>query len=960
MSTETGDITVGKTVTAKQGSVSMTSTVKGDITVGANIDAGKDVTATVNDGNVTVGADVKAGKDVSMNVTTGNVLVGSNGKGSVIAENDVKVTVTDGDVDIKKSVEAKKGSVDVKTADGNIHIGNDPKADTVKAGQDVKLETEKGQITIDGGVSTTNGDIRVKAARPTYDPKANGDNIAFGVNGRLTSGNDAYLIAKNGDLVVANNVTAEGTFYAQTEVQGNISLGENLTVKKDLAMITETGNITVGHDITSSKGSVSLQAGTGNVQVGVNGEGSVTAEKDIAVAIADGNLDIATSLVSNNGSVTAQLDKGSIHIGDNGPDVQTVYAKDSIDMSVTDGNITIHGKTETTDGDISMQAYNKENEQNLVIAQNGKLISGRDLTMKIYNGNIIVTDDTVAKQNLAIDVANKGGAFFLADVNVTGDVSASVKEGYVLIANTIDAGKTIDMTVGSGDVIVGESVKAGQDIGLTVGTGDIYVGDDVTSEKGGVSMKVGTGDITVGLFGEGSVTAKKDVSIAIDEGDLDIATSVESKQGSVTAKIGAGDIHIGDNGEGVKTVTAMQNVTLETKEGKIEVFGKTSTQDGDITLKAASKEYVKGDDGHNIIIDHNGEIDSGNDATLVAKNGDLHVTHRIKAKNNISAITQNQGDIFLDRDIDATSENSSVILRAEGKGNITASIDPVTNSRYKITAGNRIEAFTGDGDITIGEAEAARMSLIARGENGQVTADRLLVHANGTGDVTGAADLTLGGSQVNVTRIENDGATPLVISTVGGAAADRPMQDFNIGVRVGDGTYTGGILSASGAVIQQLWADRGMVYMAGNSNLHISKLVVNEKLHVANDVVSIGIFGVPPTHDGDRVVYWNDAEEKNPSGMLGRWYSGSYSDPMWMYLDLTGSGAVGSRYGVLMDAHGYRNLYGDSVSVVDTMRIRTDFKPLENDIAFFDRYGLMDLKEVPVVKNADEDEIEIN
>ena len=166
------------------------------------------------------------------------------------------------------------------------------------------------------------------------------------------------------------------------------------------------------------------------------------------------------------------------------------------------------------------------------------------------------------------------------------------------------------------------------------------------------------------------------------------------------------------------------------------------------------------------------------------------------------------------------------------------------------------------------------MSLVARGEDGHVTADRLLVHANGTGDVTGAANLTLGGSKVNVTRIENDGAAPLIISTVGGAAENRPVQDFNIGERVGDGTYTGGIRSASGAVIQQLWADRGMIYMAGNSNLHMGKLVVNEKLHVANDIVSVGIYGVPPYHDGARVVYWNDAGKKNPSGMLDRWYNG--------------------------------------------------------------------------------------
>jgi hypothetical protein len=111
------------------------------------------------------------------------------------------------------------------------------------------------------------------------------------------------------------------------------------------------------------------------------------------------------------------------------------------------------------------------------------------------------------------------------------------------------------------------------------------------------------------------------------------------------------------------------------------------------------------------------------------------------------------------------------------------------------------------------------------------------------------------------------------------------------------------------------------------------------------------------------MVYWNDADAKNPSGRLARWFNRSYSDPTWMYLDLFGNGDVGSRYGVLMDAHWYRNIYGDSVSMVDTMRVRTNFKPLLSDVAYFDRYDLLDYQEVfkagSSITNAQEGEIEI-
>ena len=129
----------------------------------------------------------------------------------------------------------------------------------------------------------------------------------------------------------------------------------------------------------------------------------------------------------------------------------------------------------------------------------------------------------------------------------------------------------------------------------------------------------------------------------------------------------------------------------------------------------------------------------------------------------------------------------------------------------------------------------------------------------------------------------------------------------------------------------------------GDTNLHVSKLVINEKLHVANDAVSVGVFGVSPYRDGTRLVFWNDADAKDPSGMMARWYDRFFTDPMWMYLDLFSTGEVGSRYGVLMDAQGDNRIYGDSVSVVDTMRIRTEPVPDRYGISYFDRHNLIEI-----------------
>jgi hypothetical protein len=318
----------------------------------------------------------------------------------------------------------------------------------------------------------------------------------------------------------------------------------------------------------------------------------------------------------------------------------------------------------------------------------------------------------------------------------------------------------------------------------------------------------------------------------------------------------------------------------------------------------------------------------------------------VTAQRDVNAITRSKGDVFLDNDLKV---NGSVTMQTD-TGNI--------NADRNVTAVNRIVAATGNGDITVGTANARYVALTSGGEDGHVQANAVHAQASGNANGTGAEDVKLGGSHVTVGTIVNDSNnnTPLTISTLGGYE-DKPMKDINIGVRVADGVYTGGIQSASGAVVQDLWTERGLLYMKGDTNLHVSKVVVKEKLHVANDIISVGVFGVPPYHDGARMIYWNDAEAKNPSGRLARWYGRSYSDPEWMYLDLFGNGDVGSRYGVLMDAHWYRNIYGDSVSMVDTMRIRTEPIPMGDKITYFDRNHLIEIDDTGLYSDADPDEI---
>ena len=70
-------------------------------------------------------------------------------------------------------------------------------------------------------------------------------------------------------------------------------------------------------------------------------------------------------------------DDGNINIGELA-DGNTITAKENIDLYVADGIITVNGKTETEQGDITVIANDEDMDddttQDLVINQNGKLI----------------------------------------------------------------------------------------------------------------------------------------------------------------------------------------------------------------------------------------------------------------------------------------------------------------------------------------------------------------------------------------------------------------------------------------------------------------------------------------------------------------------------------------------------------------------------------------------------------
>ena len=333
-------------------------------------------------------------------------------------------------------------------------------------------------------------------------------------------------------------------------------------------------------------------------------------------------------------------------------------------------------------------SYNTANpESAFIIGQYGQVASGRDITLEGRNGDIHITDEITAKQNVNAVIGDKGSLYFDENLRTDGAVTANVEEGNIEIGATVTSGK--------GDIV------------LTTGTGNIEVG--------------------------AAVTARQDVTLQAGSGKIDVEKEVKSELGAISVTTGNGNIHIGDNGENEETVTAAGDVTLATELGKIEVSGKTSSKNGDVTLSAKSDGYKPGADGMNIIINHNGRVEAGNSVHLNGGEGDLHISDRVSSGDDLTANVEGQGSLYFDTDIDV---KGSVSL-ATANGGIDVGHD--------VTAGKSVQMKTGTGDINIGNKVTAADSVLFNTVQGDISIDNTVTAQEGNIQAhAGQGDITIG------------------------------------------------------------------------------------------------------------------------------------------------------------------------------------------------------------------------
>lgn len=573
MQTRDGDISIGADVTAGS-DVDMKTAIKGDITVGAEVTADTgSVKLQAGDGDISIGADVIAGRDVKMKVNTGDVTVGdgvtgdasSSGKGDVVAKNgDVTVDISGkGNVSITKSVDSQNGSVSVKTKEGNINIGSANVKDdkTVKAKENINVETDLGTIYVLGMTSTETGDITMKAGKDKYEVGSDSGNFVIRDDGQVNSGGSVTLNGRNGDIHITDDIEAKKGITTNITEKGNVYFDREVNVKDDVNITTEDGNIAIGKTVTSTEGSVNLQTGTGSILIGED----VTAEKNVAIATKKGSVivgdtdtgnagnvlstkgdvsiqtgegivGIVKSVTAQQGSIDVQVGTGGVTIGNNGKNVETVTAKNNIDIGVELGQVKIYGKTSTKEGDISMAAGENQytpGTKNFIIEQNGLLESGRDINLTGRNGDLYVTDAIRANRNLNALVNVEGGVIFDESATLKGDVTVQTETGPISISGQVNA-NLVDLVTVQGDVSLGKDVSSNTSVNVSVGSGNVTMESvtaknnvNVTVQNGNIQMHdiTAEGDTTITNTGRGNINGNNIISggtthVSLTDGDL--------------------------------------------------------------------------------------------------------------------------------------------------------------------------------------------------------------------------------------------------------------------------------------------------------------------------------------------------------------------------------------------------------------------------------------------------------
>lgn len=380
---------------------------KGSVYFDTDVDVDGKVTVKADEGDIYIGHDVQSKGDIAMTVNTGTIQVGAAVNA---ASGNVNLATKQGDIDIGKEVRAETGSIGIQTGTGSVTIGNNgPDVETVTAQESINVGVNVGQVKIYGKTSTKAGDIAMSAGADQYTPGI--QNFIIEQNGLLESGQDIYLTGRNGDLRVTDAIQAKRDLYAKVLEEGSVSFDKTVTLRGNVEVNTDAGQIAIEGQVDAS--SVDLSTQQGNIAVG----GKIASETLVNLNVGTGNITVQS--IEAGGDVNMAVQNGDIQMHDV-TSAGDVTVLNSGSGSITGNDIVAAGIThvELTHGDLFLnlaegKAVLLRMEDNTEASRVNKILaeasgdSSADVTM---TGNFIQIGSLAARSDDAVFQLSATGA----------------------------------------------------------------------------------------------------------------------------------------------------------------------------------------------------------------------------------------------------------------------------------------------------------------------------------------------------------------------------------------------------------------------------------------------------------------------------------------------------------------------------------------------------------------------
>ena len=906
-------------VEAKGGDVTMDA--KTDLHNQGAVTASQDVGLT-SGGSMVNDKAVTAGRDLTMNagttLTNGADLTATNGAVSLAAKKGLHQ---------KGNVTAGSSITMDNQQDGELVVTGD-----VQSGTSVTAKATEGNVTIDGSLTSKNGDTMLSAS----DSQKLGDKGNIRVKGAVDSAADVRMTTDHGDIAVDGTLTADKAVAASTE-DGSITIG---TSEKDgkvdagtvATLTTARGPIAV-HGLVTAKNGAKLQA-TESGDISVKGNLLATESGNAEALSQDGNIEIQGRVESKTGEATVKTQRGDVNVGGlmkAGTDITAESADGSVTVGgsltsdratlvkATNGNVALHGDVQSgtsttaqaTNGSVSITGDVTSGTSSELLATDGSV----DVTGSVTGGTSVTARAAEGNVNIGGSLTSKNGDTVLSasDSKKLGD------KGNIRVTGAIDSAADVEMTTVNGDIEAGGTTRAAQDIRAAAEkTGQIRFVGDAEAVAGRLQAQTDAGAISF----EGKATSGTELAAETVTGD--IAFRGEAASGT--------------------------DLTAETTDGSISFEGQ-ATSGKDLTAKTTHK----GD------ITFAGLVNA--DRNLIAdaaQTGTITLRKDVTAKQDVNLHTHDGSMVFdgsdagKTEDIHLTAQRGNIDLRTTGTGDIKDSRHQENGDRAFVNAtnGNVVIHHEGTGDVDL-YGLYAKKEAATELKNGSLYLDTMdgdlvamfVRNPDKVMDVkhiTAGQEIAVAGADIGIDDIlQREGADNLLTITPTGASDDAPIQNLHIGnIRTNEG---------SGIRFKHLWLENGDISVSKGQFL-IDKLYVLGKATFSNGVMVTNVFGTAPIYeDGVTSAYWINTAINDPKETLAAWLNGAPDEHRWMFLRFYGQTDTQYSNGNLLDLVDHYHVYRQRYTETDWMRMmenhdRYDFYRMyyHPALSLHDRFGLVD------------------